>query len=196
MRTLLLVRHGETPWNAARRLQGAADLPLGPAGRAQAAALAPLVAALAPDAAVASDLARARETAALLGFPAAAPDPRWRESHLGRWTGRAASELPPGHHREWRAGRRTPPGGESWERLGARVGAALAELREGGGGAVLVVTHGGPIRRALALLVGLDPDRAVPPRTGSLTIVDLDGTARLRAYNLTPGRPPAAPPVR
>jgi probable phosphoglycerate mutase len=70
------------------------------------------------------------------------------------------------------------------------VGAALADLREGGGGTVLVVTHGGPIRRALALLVGLDPGRIVPPRTGSMTIVDLEDGARLRAYNLTPGGPP------
>jgi glucosyl-3-phosphoglycerate phosphatase len=190
VRTLLLIRHGETAWNAARRLQGAVDLPLSPAGRAQARALAQMVAALAPVAAVASDLARARETAALLGFPGARLDRRWRESDLGRWTGRSPAELPPGHHRQWRAGRRTPPGGESWEALGARVGAALADLREGGRGTVLVVTHGGPIRRALALMVGLDPDRIVPPRTGSLTVVDLEGGARLRAYNLTPGGPP------
>lgn len=196
MRTLLLVRHGETRWNAAGRLQGRADPPLGPAGRAQAAVLAPMVAALAPDAAIASDLARARETAALLGFPGARIDRRWRESDLGRWTGRSRAELPPGHHREWRAGRRTPPGGESWTALGDRVGAALADLREREHGTVLVVTHGGPIRRALALLVGLDPARADPPRTGSLTIVDLGGGARLRAYDLAPGRAPAAPPVR
>jgi probable phosphoglycerate mutase len=189
VRTLLLVRHGETPWNAARRLQGVADPALSPAGRAQAAALAPMVAALAPDAAVASDLRRARETAELLGFPDARLDRRWRESQLGRWTGRATDELPPGHHREWRAGRRTPPGGESWEALGARVGSALADLR-GEVGTVLVVTHGGPIRRALALLVGLGPDRIVPPRTGSLTVVDVGERARLRAYNVAPGAPP------
>ena len=53
---LILLRHGETDWNAEPRLQGHRDIPLNAAGRAQALAAAPSVAALAPDVIVSSDL--------------------------------------------------------------------------------------------------------------------------------------------
>lgn len=82
---LLLVRHGQSEWNAGRVLQGQADVPLSDLGRAQAAALAPTIAALAPDRAVTSDLQRAAATAAILGYPDARPDPALREIDVGVW---------------------------------------------------------------------------------------------------------------
>ena len=67
MTTLLLVRHGETDWNAERRWQGHADVPLNERGRKQAQRLADSFPGDAVDAIYASDLARARETAEILG---------------------------------------------------------------------------------------------------------------------------------
>ena len=90
---LLLVRHGETAWNAEHRLQGDHDVPLSDTGRAQARGPAPLGAAHAPAHVVVSPLARARDTAELLGHPGGLCDPRWQEAHLGEWTGRRRDEL-------------------------------------------------------------------------------------------------------
>jgi len=188
MRQLILVRHGESAWNAEGRLQGDADVPLSERGREQARELGPLVRELDPTDAVSSDLERAISSATLLGYPSATPDPAWREADLGEWTGRLATELIGSDgdgYLAWRNGRGTPPGGEPWERLLDRIGRALAPLCELDG-RHLVVTHGGPIRAACTTLLGLAPTSIVPVSPASVTIIDLDPTPRLRAFNLTP----------
>ena len=188
MRQLILIRHGESTWNAEGRLQGDADIPLSEHGRRQARDLAPLVMELEPTDAVTSDLSRARETATLLGYPDAAADVAWREANLGAWTGRLAADLiglDGDGYQAWRIGHATPPDGESWDRLTARVGAALQPLMERDG-RHLIVTHGGPIRAACAFLLALGPASIVPVSPASVTIVDLDPVPRLRAFNLTP----------
>ena len=122
---LILVRHGLSEWNASGRVQGQADPPLSPEGREEARRLAPMVAAQAPDAVVSSDLARARETAELLGAGPVETDARWRESAMGEWTGRAAEELmadPSGAFGRWREGLERPPGGESFDDMRTRGG--------------------------------------------------------------------------
>jgi len=187
MRQLILIRHGESTWNAEGRLQGAADIPLSERGRRQARDLAPLVMELEPTDAVTSDLGRAMETATLLGHPNAAPDVAWREANLGAWTGRLASDLiglDGDGYNAWRIGRATPPDGESWDDLVGRVSGALDLLiqREG---RHMVVTHGGPIRAVCAHLLGLGPASIVPVSPASVTIVDVDAVPRLRAFNLT-----------
>ena len=70
-----------------------------------------------------------RETAALLGYPDATPDPRWREIDVGDWAGRPLTEFPSGTEPAWRGGPLAAPGGETWDDLVARVGAAVDELR-------------------------------------------------------------------
>ena len=206
MTVLLLVRHGETDWTRQRLLQGDSDVPLSDAGREQARALASVVARFRPGVVVCSPLSRARETAELLGHTDPLPDERWQEAHLGSWTGRSSVELraaQPADYTGWRSGRSTPPGGESFDALVDRVTAALdAALGAAPGpdGTVLVVTHGGPVRAACQVLVGLGPAAVVPVAPASLTVFDVDGrdrgrwAARLRAYNLTGAGPTGDPP--
>src|SRR3954471_23099299 len=86
---LILIRHGESTWNAEERLQGQLDPPLSERGREQVRALQEMIATLdVPDERiVCSDLGRARETAELLGLEPAAYDARWREIDVGAWGG-------------------------------------------------------------------------------------------------------------
>ena len=91
LRRMVLLRHGQTDYNLAGRMQGHLDSHLTDAGRAQAAAVAPVLAELAPDRIVSSDLRRAVDTADVVGTACGLPvkfDPRLRETHLG--AGRAA----------------------------------------------------------------------------------------------------------
>src|SRR5256885_12101092 len=84
---ILLVRHGESVWNAEGRWQGAANPPLSDAGREQARALAEAVRDAGIDGIVASDLDRAHETAQIvagvLGLPQPSIDSGWRERDVG-----------------------------------------------------------------------------------------------------------------
>lgn len=195
---LLLVRHGESTWNAERRMQGVADPPLSAAGRAQALALRPLLDGLQPDAVVTSDLRRARQTARLLGLDGASADARWREADLGRWTGRLVDEVD-AQEREaymgWLEGTLAPPGGEAFEDTCARVAAAVGELAGSGARTALVVTHGGPVRAACAVLAGLPRSGLIAVPTASLTELEVSAQPRLRAFGVTsrarPERPPA-----
>jgi len=189
MRRLILVRHGETEWNAREVLQGQADIDLSDNGRAQADALARIVGRWSIDHAVTSDLKRAKQTSALLGYPDARPDVRWREADLGDWTARDARELQATQgdaYRAWREGRSAPPGGEDFAVLSRRIAAAIADLHAVEG-TVLVVTHGGVIRAALAHLINLTPERIVPVHPGSLTVFEFDKIPRLKLYNATAG---------
>lgn len=151
---LFLVRHGETDWNAAGRLQGHADRPLSERGREQAARAAERFAGIPFAAAVSSDLARARETASILGSSLgleARPDPRLREIHFGKWEGLTLAEV-----RARSAGGRfvfdldpldaRAPGGESARDVAARVFAAADDLaRAAPGERVMLVAHALPI---------------------------------------------------
>ncbi len=90
MLRLLLIRHGETHWNAAARFQGQRDVPLNPRGRQQVAAVARALSRVPLDALYASDLRRTWETAqALSGVAGLAtrPEPRLREMSFGAWEG-------------------------------------------------------------------------------------------------------------
>lgn len=184
---LLLARHGQTEWNAARRLQGRADLPLSAIGAAQGRSLRHLVAPFAPRHVVVSPLTRAVQTSRLAGHADAVVDDRWQEADLGEWTGRSTTALTGQEaldYADWRAGRLDPPGAECFAHMRERVGAAVDDILTTGV-TTLVVTHGGPIRAACDRLVGLAPGSLVPVHPGSLTILELDGRPRLLAYNLT-----------
>jgi broad specificity phosphatase PhoE len=139
--TLLIVRHGETDWNAERRWQGHADVPLNERGREQARVLADELTSHRIDAIYTSDLSRARETAdivsARLGVPVVV-DPALREIDVGPLEGLTAEEAKAfeGWH------------GEPIESHSERIMRALCRIAEAHPrGRVLAVTHGGSMRR-------------------------------------------------
>ena len=160
----MLLRHGRTADNASSRIQGQLNTPLDELGRAQAAAVAPVLAALSPARLVCSDLARAAATmaplAAATGLPVAY-DARLRELHLGHWQGLTLSEAAeryPDEHAAWRAGTDVARGGgETYADAAARASACLREhLPELPAGRTLVaVTHGGTARATLAAMLEL-----------------------------------------
>lgn len=161
-RSLLLLRHGRTAFNAGERVQGSLDVPLDSLGRAQAAAVGPVLAQLRPAVVVSSDLARARETADALGVPVVL-DARLREIELGSWQGLTldeAREAYPEEWQRWRAGEDVRRGGgETYAEVAARATAAIRENLAGvpPGGLLVVVTHGGTARVSAATLLDL-PD--------------------------------------
>lgn len=197
MKCLILVRHGETEWNAAQRLQGHSDIALNPVGRAQARALAPLVSAQSPDLSFCSDLQRAVETSALLGHADALRMSALREQGLGDWEGCNIADLvarAPDDYRDWRAGRYAPPGAESWGDFRGRVEAALTEALAECRSVALVTCHGGVIRAALDALIGLAPARVSPATPASMTILTQDGSDfRLESLNTMPPEVPHLP---
>jgi broad specificity phosphatase PhoE len=160
--TVLLARHGETAFNRERRFQGQNDAPLNETGRGQAAALAERMADEGIDDLWCSPLARAAETAAIVGERLglqATPDPRLAELDVGEWVGRLYEEVlrdDPEGFAGWRAP--TPewraPGGESVPEQQARVRDALADIRARTAGTALVVCHGGVVCCALLDLHG------------------------------------------
>lgn len=160
---LILLRHGETDWNAELRMQGHRDIPLNAAGRAQALAAAPSVAALAPDVIVSSDLVRARVTAQavadLTGQPVST-DARLRETSMGQWEGLTRDEIVAGWPGAWERWRDTtavfaPPDGESRIEVAARASEVLAELDRTAARRALFVSHGGLVVGLTALLLDL-----------------------------------------
>jgi broad specificity phosphatase PhoE len=175
MARLLLVRHGESTWNARGRWQGWADPPLTDLGRAQAEAAAPAAAPV--DAVVSSDLQRARVTAelmaAVLDVGAVHIDADLRERDVGNFTGLTRAEIEerwPGVLSRGNASiARDPRFGETVEALATRVDAALARLAATfAGPRVLVVTHGGVVRN-LERSFGVEPDPL--PNLGGVEVV-------------------------
>lgn len=164
-RHLLLVRHGQSEWNATGRWQGQADPPLSPLGEEQAREAARQLAAMGFTAVVSSDLVRARRTADILAEAAGLAvevDPDLREIDVGDWQGLTRAEIDagwPGALADWSAGRSdAPPGGESRFHLVDRGRAALARAAAAAsaGDRVLLVSHGALIRH-LDRLLGIEP---------------------------------------
>ena len=149
---LLLIRHGETEWNAEGRIQGFRDIGLSGRGHRQAQVLARHLAGHSIDAIYASDLTRAIQTAEPLARQMGAAlriDARLKERGFGLFEGHTYAEAEanwPHEYAIWR--QRDPghavPGGESYRDARVRVLAILGELtRKHAGQTIAVVTHGG-----------------------------------------------------
>jgi glucosyl-3-phosphoglycerate phosphatase len=166
LRMVVLLRHGQTDYNVAGRMQGHLDSQLTEDGVAQAVAAAPDIAKAGPERIISSDLSRARDTAALVGGACGLPvalDPRLRETHLGEWQGRTVVEIEqdyPGAIATWRSDPAwAPPGGESRIDVVRRSRPVVDELDDERAGpapsTVVLVAHGGLIAGLVCGLLGL-----------------------------------------
>jgi glucosyl-3-phosphoglycerate phosphatase len=170
VRRLVMLRHGQTDFNAGSRMQGQLDSELTDLGRDQAVAAAEVLAKRQPLLIVSSDLRRALDTAVTLGERSGLPvvvDTRLRETHLGDWQGMTHLEVDtaaPGARLAWRNDARwAPHGGESRVDVAARAMPLIAELvaSQGEWGTdeperpVVLVAHGGLIAALTAALLKL-----------------------------------------
>ncbi len=149
---ILAVRHGQTAWNRAARIQGHTDIGLDEHGQWQARQLAQALSDEAIAACYASDLSRARETAQAVATLHQLPVRSLaglRERCFGNFEGRTWSQLETAHPDETQAWRKrvpdfAPPGGESLLQLRERVVNTVSELAaRHPGEQVLMVAHGG-----------------------------------------------------
>jgi broad specificity phosphatase PhoE len=170
---LVLLRHGRTDWNAARRIQGQSDSQLDELGHAQAAAVAPVLAGLAPAVLWSSDSDRARDTAAYVASACGMTptyDARLREYSFGQHEGLYHHELEAADPAAYRAfvslDWDSVSGVEHHAAVAARMTEALTELAalvpEDGVG--LAVSHGAAIRTAVGALLGWPRDQALTLR--------------------------------
>jgi broad specificity phosphatase PhoE len=195
---LYFIRHGETDWNAERRLQGQHDIPLNDLGRAQAAhcgkVLRDLFGRDGRDADsfeyVASPLVRARETMELVRASLGVDSCRYRmdkrlaELSFGRWEGFTFAELKaqdPANlalaareHDKWSF---VPPGGESYAQLLVRVEEWVATVTRD----TVVAAHGG-VARTLIVHFGIQPAAAAPVHNIEQGVVYQFGPGRLTRY--------------
>jgi broad specificity phosphatase PhoE len=152
---LLLVRHGRTEANAARKLQGLLDLPLDEVGLEQAAGVAEWLGK--PDRVISSPLIRARQTAEAFAMPYEIDD-RWIELDFGSLDGVPVAEV---DGDVWARGRVDPHfragGGETLEEMHKRVVSAAEDLLADAAHQMIVVTsHVSPIKAAVTWALGVD----------------------------------------
>ncbi|HEX6150560.1 histidine phosphatase family protein [Nocardioides sp.] len=192
-RRLVLVRHGQTAWNAERRFQGHADVELDEVGHGQAAAVAPTLARFGPSLLWSSDLARARQTAAYVEKETglvARLDARLREFDVGERTGLTFDEAGV----RFQAQHEGLAGAETPQDVLARMMPAYDELLAvlAPGETAVVVSHGACLRLAVARLLGWGDEAADSLRTlvnCALAVLDEvpgPGAMRLHSWNVHP----------
>ncbi len=153
MTLLTLVRHGQTDWNLAKRIQGTTDIPLNETGRSDALAAAGLLSVGTHHSIYASPLSRARETAEIIAGELGLEPPMLVEDVREREFGEGEGMLVPDYIRTYGDWHAEVPGAESLAEVGVRAMAALHRIaREARrrsaptAESVIVVTHGGVIR--------------------------------------------------
>jgi len=171
-----LIRHAATDWNLEGRIQGREDVPLSKSGRDMVRRWR-LPPELGRFVWVTSTLARAKETAALMGLAARTADPRLDEMDWAGWSGRTLADLRAEFGADMAANEARgldfrPPGGESPREVQERLAAWLRE-RAALGRDTGAVTHRGVLRAALGLATGWD-FVAAPP-----LVLDRDGVLLL-----------------
>ncbi len=181
---ILIIRHGETEWNAERRIQGHRDVPLNERGIRQAERAAAALAGEALAAVYSSDLLRATQTADALAAPRGLvvhPDAGLREAAFGAWEGLDEKQIRaryPEEYRLWRGNSllHRPPGGEGIPEVQARAGAVYDRiLSQHAGQSVAIVSHGGPIKALVLYAIGapLDAYPTLRMRNASVSIVEI-----------------------
>ncbi len=195
MTRLIFVRHGQSEANLHRIFAGWTDAPLTEQGRCQAALAAEWLARYSIDAAYASDLSRAYETASIVAARqglTVTPDPAFREIFAGEWEGLSYEEIERRYPEEYGIWRRQIglcrcTGGESFVELQARVVGRLRELVAlHAGQTVLIGTHATPVRVSECMVAGLSPEQAhtVPwTANASVTVLEYeDGEFRVALH--------------
>lgn len=167
---LVLLRHGQTEWNHAGRMQGHADVHLDEVGRAQALAVGQALADRGFATIVSSDLARAHDTAMAVSDVVGVPvviDERLREINVGSWAGLTRAQIEeeyPDFAAHYAAGRdfRRSEEGETVAEMVARALPAIEEvIAAHQGQRVLVVAHGFLLARLLETMLGVSGPRRV-----------------------------------
>lgn len=185
-RHIFFVRHGSTDWNNALRFQGRSDIPLNDEGRAQARRLALRSGGWRDARLFCSALSRARETADILSASCGCevvPRDGLLEMGFGDWEGHSMLELEkrdPEAFREWRRSpfERTPPGGESFAEIRSRLLPVLEEASACDEERVVIVSHGGVIRAALAILVGMSLDSTWRVKLSNCSVTAVESGSR------------------
>ena len=194
MTTWILVRHGESTANRARRLSGWHDVALTQKGIEQAKAAGQELLSHPIDRVLSSDLQRAAKTAELAmavwsahhdaaPFPVRA-DPRMRERNLGQFQGKSIDVLrADGRISAILGWDSAPPDGESLQAVITRCIPALLEID--GPGCVAVFAHGGVIRGLTGLLEGIPLERIGVRKIANaqpiFTTLEIGGWRRLAA---------------
>lgn len=184
MAQLFLARHGETAWNASRRLTGTTDISITAKGKAQAADIANSLHGLRVDLAYASDLKRTHQTLAVIMSVLRVPDlahhhrASFNERHCGIYTGAYKETLDDELlcllDKDWTF---VPPQGESLEMVSKRVVDAFEseiapKLREGKN--ILIVSHYNPMRLLKAYIEGVPEQERGNKGVGNGELIVLD----------------------
>ena len=197
MGTLLIVRHGETEWNAEGRIQGHTDIGLSENGAQQARSLGQRLADRQIDVAYSSDLKRTSETARLaLGDRNVVLNqtPRLREYHKGIFEGMTLTEIQTQFPDEYpkyleKDLSYAPEGGETTRDVSTRMASIFQEIKAKHlDETVLVVSHGGALRAAMVSLLDmpLEGNWSFVFGNCGLTMVDtFADNAVLRLFNDT-----------
>lgn len=166
MLELLLIRHGQTDWNAIQKVMGRQPIPLNATGRRQAEELAAFLAGARLDAIIASPVRRTMETAEIVArrHPGIVveEDEGLAEIDYGDWVNLTFAELTEQHGETWRRYHEDPndlvlPGGESMPQVVERVAAVVARVRARfADGRVALVSHADIIKLLLLELLGLE----------------------------------------
>lgn len=167
MKRLILIRHGQTDYNATQRLQGQIDIEMNTVGREQARDVARSLSGLTDVQAVyASPLSRAFGTAEAIAAHLnvnVRADERLLERAFGQWEGLTRAQIqeqwPEKFHAWVSGGNVEGVGVESRTHVGERVNAACRDFHERhADGTVLVVSHGAAISIGITMMLGLDPE--------------------------------------
>ena len=165
---ILLLRHGETDWNAQKRFQGRQDIPLNDAGRRQAAAVSLRVRRWRPEAVWSSPQRRAMETAMIAlqcGSDAFSTDSNLCEVGFGVWEGALIAELEQNNDPLYQAWKRAPftempEGAETAAEVMQRADRVLKTIAKSSAERCLVVAHGGILRAIIAQAAGFSFESA------------------------------------
>jgi glucosyl-3-phosphoglycerate phosphatase len=191
---LYCVRHGETVYNLAGRIQGQLDSELSPLGRSQCEAVAEVLGGMPCDAVISSPLTRARESAQRIADILKLEvriEPRLMEINAGIFQGHCWHEIDeqfPSEAARWRS--QDPdfriPGGESRRDVMVRSRAAFSAIREASYRCAIVVAHGGSISAALKALLEIPAERnPFTLRNGSISTILWDNDFKLLSLNET-----------